>query len=213
MQELFEAVGFVENPMYEAIITDLMKQHYSVVEGFFDPEEVALLRSSLLEKQQEDHFKKAAIGNRINEMVVKSVRGDFILWLNESNANEAEALFFNKVNTMVSYLNKTCFMGILHKEFHYAIYPEGTFYKRHLDTFQNDDRRKLSMVCYLNEENWLPEYGGELVLYLQEDGRETEKALYPFPGRMVIFESQYLEHEVKPVVQKRLSITGWLKTR
>ncbi len=50
-------------------------------------------------------------------------------------------------------------MGILHKEFHYALYPEGTFYKRHLDTFQNDDRRKLSIVYYLNEENWLPEYG------------------------------------------------------
>ena len=30
---------------------------------------------------------------------------------------------------------------------------------------------------------------------------------------MVIFESQVLEHEVKPVQQERLSITGWLKSR
>lgn len=213
MQEIFEQLEFVENPMYESIISDLMEQQYSVVEGFFTAEEVAALRSSLLEKYEEDAFKKAAIGNRVNEIIEKSVRGDFILWLNESEANSAEKAFFNRINDMVSYLNKTCFMGILFKEFHYALYPKGTFYKRHLDTFQNDDRRKLSMVCYLNEEDWQPEYGGELVLYLNENGKEVEKTMYPFPGRMVIFESQILEHEVKPVEQKRMSITGWLKTR
>lgn len=213
MAELFEQLDFVENPMYERIISDLMEQQYSVVEGFFSSEEVSLLRNSLLEKYEEDNFKKAAIGNRLNETIEKSVRGDFIFWLNESEANAAEKQFFHKINDMVSYLNKTCFMGILFKEFHYALYPKGTFYKRHLDTFQNDDRRKLSIVCYLNEEDWQPEYGGELVLYLNENGREVEKTIYPFPGKMVIFESQILEHEVKPVEQKRLSITGWLKTR
>ncbi|MEX0997108.1 MAG: 2OG-Fe(II) oxygenase [Flavobacteriaceae bacterium] len=213
MQELFEQLDFVENPMYESIISDLMEQQYSIVEGFFTAEEVVSLRASLLEKYEEDAFKKASIGNRVNELIEKSVRGDFILWLNEKEANSAEKLFFNRINDMVSYLNKTCFMGILFKEFHYALYPKGTFYKRHLDTFQNDDRRKLSMVCYLNEENWQPEYGGELVLYLNENGKEVSKTIYPFPGRMVIFESQILEHEVKPVEQKRMSITGWLKTR
>ncbi len=213
MQEIFEQLEFVENPMYEAVITDLMEQQYCIVEGFFKAEEVSALRNSLLEKYEEENFKKAAIGSKVNEIIERSVRGDFILWLNESEANFAEKAFFNRINDMVSYLNKTCFMGILFKEFHYALYPKGTFYKRHLDTFQNDDRRKLSMVCYLNEEDWQPEYGGELVLYLNENGKEVEKTIYPFPGRMVIFESQILEHEVKPVEQKRMSITGWLKTR
>lgn len=35
MQEIFEQLDFVENPMYEAIISDLMEQQYSIVEGFF----------------------------------------------------------------------------------------------------------------------------------------------------------------------------------
>lgn len=202
-----------ENPFYEKIISDLLEQQYSVVENFFDLSEVEKLRNSLLEKFEEDNFKKAAIGNRTSEVIEKSIRGDFILWLNEAEAGEAEKLFFRKVNDFVDYLNKTCFLGILHKEFHYALYPEGTFYKRHLDTFQNDDRRKLSLVCYLNEQDWKPEYGGELVIYLDEDGKEVEKRIYPLPGRVVIFESQILEHEVKPVKTERLSITGWLKTR
>lgn len=204
---------FQENPFYEKIIADLVAQQYAVVEDFFDLTEVEKLRNSLLEKYEEDNFKKAAIGNKTNEVVKKTIRGDFILWLNETEGNEAEKTFFNKINNFADYLNKTCFLGILHKEFHYALYPEGTFYKRHLDTFQNDDRRKLSLVCYLNQQDWKPEYGGELVLYLNENGKEVPKTIYPFPGRVVIFESQVLEHEVKPVKTERLSITGWLKTR
>lgn len=213
MNQLFEDISFVENPQYECIIEDVLKQQYSIVEDFFTDDEVALLRQSLIEKHDEDAFKKAAIGNRVNEIIVKSIRGDVILWIDELKANEAEMLFFNKINSLVNYLNKTCFLGILQKEFHYAIYPEGTFYKRHIDTFQNDDRRKLSIVCYLNEDGWLPENGGELVLYLNENGHETKKVIYPFPGRVVIFESQIIEHEVKPVNKERMSITGWLKTR
>lgn len=213
MDSLFGAIDFVENPLYEQIISDLVNQHFSIVENFFSNEEVSKLRASLLEKYKEDEFKKAAIGNHFNETILKSVRGDFILWIDEAKANEAEAMFFNKTNDLIRYLNRTCFMGILQKEFHYALYPKGTFYKRHIDTFQNDDRRKLSIVCYLNDENWQAENGGELVLYLNHEGIMEEKAIYPFPGRVVIFESQIIEHEVKPVNTKRLSITGWLKTR
>ena len=42
---------------------------------------------------------------------------------------------------------------------------------------------------------------------------ENDKIIYPLPGRVVIFESQIIEHEVNPVNTKRLSITGSLKTR
>ena len=213
MNHLFEAIDFIENSLYEQIISDIGTQQFSIIEDFFTSDEVLLLRQSLIEKYEEDEFKKAAIGNRLNESIVKSIRGDVILWMDELSADATETLFFNKINDLVSYLNTTCFLGILHKEFHYAIYPKDTFYKRHIDTFQNDDRRKLSFVCYLNEDGWLPENGGELVLYLNEHGEEIEKVIYPFPGRVVIFESQIIEHEVKPVNTKRFSITGWLKTR
>jgi len=200
------------NPVYEQVIEGLMDQQYCVIDNFFTTEEVNALRKSLLGKYEEDIFKKSAIGNQSNEKVVDAVRGDFILWLDENKMDLAEEMFFDKINDFVSYLNRTCYMGITDKEFHYAIYPEGTFYKRHLDTFQNDSRRKLSMVCYLNDEDWKHEYGGELTIYFN-DNKQLPLDVYPMQGRMVIFESQVLEHEVKPVKKKRLSITGWLKTR
>ena len=208
--ELYEQLDFVENPLFESIIEDLIQQQYSVVDNFFPEAEVIALRTNLIAKYEADRFKKSAIGSRVNEEIDKTIRGDFILWIDETKTDVIERLFFQKINELVSYLNRTCFMGILQKEFHYAIYPEGTFYKRHLDTFQNDDRRKLSIVCYLNEANWPKENGGELTLYLEEKPLD----LLPLSGRIVIFESQVLEHEVKVVkASERLSITGWLKTR
>ena len=176
MESLFESIPFAENVLYENIIADLGSKQYSVIDDFFTADEVKALRASLLQKYDEDSFKKSAIGNRTNEIIKTKVRGDIILWIDEQNINPSEQLFFKKINDLKDYLNRTCFLGINQKEFHYAIYPKGTFYKRHLDTFQNDDRRKLSFVCYLNEENWKPENGGELVLYL-ENGEEN---IYPF---------------------------------
>ena len=212
--QLFEQLEFIENPVYERVISDLIDQKYSIVDDFFDAEEIDELRESLKTIYEADCFKKAAIGNKLNEEIDKSIRGDFILWINEAQGRPEERRFFTKINDLVAYLNRTCFLGILQKEFHYAVYPTGTFYKRHLDTFQNDDRRKLSMVCYLNDNSWLASNGGELTLYLPADQGEQALDIIPRPGRMVIFESQVLEHEVKPVlVSERLSITGWLKTR
>lgn len=197
------------NPKYETIIDALLEQNYCVIDDFFSSEETTLLRNALLEKQAISEFKKAAIGNQTNEQIVKNVRGDFISWINESEANTAEKLFFNKIDDFVQYINHTCFLGIQEKEFHYALYPEGTFYKRHLDTFQNDSSRKLSIVCYLNDEDWTATDGGALVIYKPNE----EISVLPMKGRVVIFESQLLEHEVQPVKRTRISITGWLKTR
>lgn len=213
MAELFEQLRFETDPLYEKLIADLLKNGYSVIDEFLPAAAIEGLRADLLQKYEEDRFKKAAIGNRTNEIIEAGIRGDFILWMDENSENPAQRAFFERLNDMVDYLNKTCFLGIYGKEFHYALYPIGKFYKRHLDTFQNDDRRKLSVVCYLNEDDWRPEDGGELVLYLQTKGKEVQKTVYPLPGRTVIFESQVLEHEVKPATRERMSITGWLKTR
>ncbi|PHQ31324.1 2OG-Fe(II) oxygenase [Leeuwenhoekiella nanhaiensis] len=212
--QLFEQLDFVENPVYEQVISDLLGQNYSIIDDFFDADEIAELRDSLKTVYETDLFKKAAIGNRLNEEIDKKIRGDYIYWINEAEGRAVERRFFAKINDLVAYLNRTCFLGILQKEFHYAVYPTGTFYKRHLDTFQNDDRRKLSIVCYLNDETWLAGNGGELTIYLPNESREEVLDIIPRPGRVVIFESQVLEHEVKPVLaSERLSITGWLKTR
>src|SRR5690625_5230275 len=92
----FEQPDFVENPLFESIIADLAEKEFSIADGFFDPEEVALLRNSLLSKYEADRFKKSAIGSRTQEEVIEKIRGDFILWIDENriSENKAEQLFF-----------------------------------------------------------------------------------------------------------------------
>lgn len=210
--ELFEQLDFEPNAQFEKIIADLMDHHYSVVPDFLSPLETDALREALLQKFENDAFKKAAIGNRFNEQKIKSVRGDFISWIDQSVASEAEFKFLKQIDALAAYLNRTCFLGIAHKEFHYAVYPEGTRYKRHLDVFKNDDRRQLSLICYLNEPDWCLQDGGELILYLTGEDGEKTRAVHPLPGRLVIFQSREMEHEVRPARRNRLSLTGWLKT-
>lgn len=83
------------------------------------------------------------------------------------------------------------------------------FNKKHIDTFQNDYRRTISIVCYLNQD-WQDCFGGQLKLYLKDQTLE----IFPTDGKIVLFDSKSIEHEVLLVLteNKRLSITGWLKT-
>jgi SM-20-related protein len=82
-----------------------------------------------------------------------------------------------------------------------------------MDVFRNDDRRELSLICYLNERDWDIRDGGELVLYLPGKTNENVKVIHPMPGQLVLFLSREIEHEVKPALRNRMSLTGWLKTR
>jgi SM-20-related protein len=86
-----------------------------------------------------------------------------------------------------------------------TVYPPGSFYKRHLDQFRKDDHRKLSVICYLNED-WHEEHGGQLRMYLPE---ETVDFL-PLAGRLVCFRSDQIEHEVIAGTRERRSLTGWM---
>lgn len=202
------------NPIYEKIIDDLSNQKYSISDFFFSVEETKQLREAIIRTEDKHDFHQAAIGNSQNEQVIKSIRGDKIKWMDEMNKTKTEEIFFSKINDFIDYLNKTCYMGIEESEFHYAIYPEGTFYQKHVDAFKNDDRRTLSIVLYLNDEQWKDEFGGQLTLFLPgEDKEEKELDILPLAGRLAVFDSKTIPHEVRTVNRPRYSITGWLKTR
>ncbi|MDH0675189.1 2OG-Fe(II) oxygenase [Empedobacter sp. GD03861] len=202
------------NPIYEKIIDDLSNQKYSISDFFFSTEETKQLREAIIRKENKKDFHQAAVGSSVNEQIVKSIRGDKIRWIDEENKTETEEIFFSKINDFIEYLNLTCYMGIEESEFHYAIYPEGTFYQKHVDAFKNDDRRTLSIVLYLNDEEWKDEFGGQLTLYLEDDNKaEKELDILPLAGRLAVFDSKSIPHEVKIVNRPRYSITGWLKTR
>ena len=129
-----------------------------------------------------------------------------IYWLDRKHNNAYENNFFDLMDSFVSYLNRTCYTGITGYEFHYALYEEGSFYKKHYDQFRNNESRQYSMIMYLNT-NWQQNDGGELCIH----HREGLQNITPVNGKSVFFKSSEVEHEVLLTNKPRMSITGWLK--
>jgi SM-20-related protein len=200
------------NPQFEPIIDGILTSGYGIADDFLDPNLVNALTTCLNERREEGLFRAAGIGNQ-QVLVENKIRGDEIFWLEPETTKPAEAAFLERINEFVQYINLTCYLGLRDYEFHYAVYPPGTFYKRHLDQFRSDSRRKLSVICYLNND-WQETDGGQLALYLPDPngGSEQQLTISPLGGRLVCFESARLEHEVLPATRERLSVTGWLKT-
>ncbi|KAL1528241.1 hypothetical protein AB1Y20_009599 [Prymnesium parvum] len=85
-----------------------------------------------------------------------------------------------------------------------AAYPEGAYYRRHLDSYDGRDiPRLLTVLLYLA---WEPREGGELRLHLP-DGAHT---IDPVPGRVVVFWAREVEHEVLRSHGERLAATLWI---
>jgi SM-20-related protein len=135
------------------------------------------------------------------------IRNDKILWLDPTNKNATELKFFTLMDAFILHLNQTCYAGITGYEFHYTIYEKGSFYKKHIDQFQNNSDRAFSMILYLNID-WTIADGGELCIHHADHIQNIS----PTNGKCVFFKSNFLAHEVLLSNAPRLSITGWLKT-
>lgn len=197
--------------LFEPIVDGILADGYGVADAFLTADEAAALAYQVRERRARGQFRAAGVGTG-QVTIEKTIRGDEILWLDAAQATPEERRFLQRIEAFMAYLNQTCYLGLRDAEFHYALYPPGTFYKRHLDQFRHDSRRKLSVICYLNA-GWQPTDGGQLALYLpQPDGTETQRVVAPTAGRLICFESGRLEHEVLPATRERLSLTGWLKT-
>lgn len=192
---------------YEDIVSSYIDQKVGLSQCFLSDKLATALRANLIALNSGDQLERAGIGNRAKRSTDLSNRGDKIYWLDRSHKDEFEDQFLNQMDEFVAYLNASCYTGITGYEFHYALYEKGTFYKKHLDQFQDNKSRAFTMIMYLNVD-WKEEDGGNLCIYHEKH----KQIVNPKSGSSVFFKSSDLEHEVLSCNQQRLSITGWLKT-
>lgn len=186
-------------------LTDFEKQGWAELPDFLTPEVAHGIRSEIHEVQIQNGFKQAAIGKQEQKAIDTSQRGDFISWINPHSASAHTRTYLDKINAVISELNYNFYLGIRDYECHYAHYPPGTFYKKHVDRHKNGSPRRVSTVLYLNPD-WTASDGGELVIY---DTSENASRIEPRLGTLAIFLSE-LEHEVLITHRDRMSITGWM---
>jgi SM-20-related protein len=191
--------------VFDSIADDLAAHGYAIADQFLSQQEVNNILGLDAFKNGAESFKKAGIGKNKGLQINEAIRGDYIQWLDRNSAARPAMIYLERLNDLIHFLNQALFLSLKDYEVHMTIYPAGSYYKRHLDQFKQDDHRKLSVICYLNHD-WQEEHGGQLRMYLPDGTRD----ILPFAGRLVCFRSDQIEHEVLPATRERLSLTGWI---
>lgn len=188
------------------MISGFIKENVGISENFLSDELSNHLKANLLLLLEQKLLVAAGTGNDGKLSHDNTVRSDLIYWLDRKHENAHENEFFDQVDDFIKYLNRSCFAGITAYEFHYSLYEPGSFYKKHVDQFNNNPGRKYSMISYLNSD-WQESDGGQLLIHQNYNN----KKIAPTQGKTVFFKSNELQHEVLVTHQRRMSITGWLK--
>lgn len=194
--------------MLSAIVDDLATRGWSQ-QTLFLPD--GLSRELALEcrrRHAEGELNPAGVGRGAAQEVREAIRGDQIQWI-DPGESEACDRYLGAMDSLRQAINQGLFLGLEDFECHFALYPPGAFYRRHLDRFRDDDRRTVSAVFYLNE-GWQPDDGGQLRMFLDGD---VEHDVQPIAGSLVVFLSGAIPHEVLPAGRERLSLTGWFRRR
>ncbi|MFN7927777.1 MAG: 2OG-Fe(II) oxygenase [Blastocatellia bacterium] len=192
----------------ETLVVHLAEYGWAVTSELFAPETIVALAQEVRALWTNDSFAAAGVGRGAALQVRAEIRSDHILWLDDERLTAPQQAYHQTLEALRAELNAQLFVGVQELEAHYAVYPPGAFYQKHLDRFSNADERIISCVLYLNP-NWEERFGGALRLY--EDQRAID--VYPQAGTFVIFRSDAIYHEVLPATHERFSLTGWFKRR
>ena len=162
------------------------------------------------------HFQPAGIGAARARVMAPEVRRDSVCWFDPEGAAGVQpgaevALFLVRLDVLLRYLNRTCFLALRRVECHAACYEPGAFYGAHKDTFApdilstNGEAGRVISYCYYLNDGWIAASGGCLRLHAA-----TEIDVAPLLDRLVVFRSADVDHEVLPTTVRRLSLTGWM---
>jgi len=197
-----------DDRLFERILEQLRADGIAVCDGFLPPFDVRALAECAALRRARGEFLEARIGADRSLQRREDVRGDLICWL-AGALLPAETQLLGALERLRLCLNEGAYLGLLDLEIHYAWYPPGTAYARHVDRPWGRAARRVSLALYLNERR-SPADGG--ALRIQGDGGRF-RDIEPVGGRLVLFLSESREHEVLLTQVPRLSLTGWFRGR
>lgn len=197
-------------PKVSEIVNQISQSGYAIIDDFIDADLVKSLAQHAQSLKQTGAMKKATTG--LNRYTHQEFRGDFIYWIEAADAGPEEQSYLALMDELKDAINQAFFLGLFELESHFAIYPAGAGYQKHLDQFVGTEDRKITCILYLNED-WQATDGGQLRMYLSPTETEEFIDISPQGGRLVVFVSSDFLHEVLPAKLGRISITGWFRTR
>ncbi|WP_227546084.1 2OG-Fe(II) oxygenase [Marinobacter fonticola] len=178
------------------------------IEPLVSPGLLENLHQEVTTLHRTEAMKSAGVGRGADHVQDRSVRRDHIAWLHgETLAQQSLFVLFERIQVG---LNQRLFLGLKRFEAHYATYEPGDFYRCHLDSFRGRSSRIVSLVLYLNE-GWRLTDGGLLQVFNRDNPNEVCGSVLPEAGRVVLFVSEEVPHEVLPAQRTRHSIACWFR--
>ncbi len=193
----------MQTTLYTKIIEALVEDGYIILEDAFSQ---TLTNELLTLAKQEGAYKSAAISKSTTAHIDKNKRSDKTKWIDPTNTTLKE--YLDIMQALQIHLNRSLYLGLSYYEAHFALYEQGDFYEKHLDSFRGNKNRVVTTVYYLND-GWSNEDGGELVIY-DKNEKEIQRVM-PKANTLVVFMSEDFPHEVLPAKKQRYSIAGWFR--
>lgn len=194
------------------IATALGDSGWSVEDGFLPAAVIGELADEARAAWRSGDFRPAGVGCGAERRLNSQTRTDRIKWLNPAEASASQRAYLLALEALRLAINRTLYLGLLDYEGHLAVYPPGSFYRKHVDRFRGVGRRVVTVILYLNA-GWQKDDGGQLRIYTAGEDAEHYEDVEPIAGRLVTFLSARFPHEVLPAGRERLSLTGWLRQR
>lgn len=183
-----------------------------MADDLFEADAIRALAAEATALWRSGGFRPAGIGRGDNWERRPEIRDDYVHWPDSEPSATALVRYLDVTECLRLAINRSCFLGLFTLEHHFAAYPPGARYRRHVDQFRGITDRAVTVIVYLNK-RWLAEDGGQLRLYTDAPMPGNYVDIAPLAGRVVLFESPRFYHEVLPATRLRLSLTGWYRRR
>ncbi|HSF56416.1 MAG TPA: 2OG-Fe(II) oxygenase, partial [Algoriphagus sp.] len=137
--------------LLDHISAEIYQKSYVIVDNFVDEHFRKALLSEQIDLVNQGKFRHAAVGKGGQKQVRTEIRSDKVLWMDAEELSPIQAAYWQKIEEIRKVLNQRCFLGLRSFEGHFARYPVGSFYKRHLDQFHAVPHRVVTLILYLND--------------------------------------------------------------
>jgi SM-20-related protein len=205
-----------------AQLQQLQEQKYVIVPNFLAPAFAEAIRRDIQSLRSAWQFRQAKIGQDATNTLNTEIRvaetcfiGPDKREFNRQHPYAAREELYTVLDAVRQSLMDATQVPLDEalSELLYAYYPNGGYYRRHVDAMPGSASflRQYSLLLYVNDETWDVETdGGSLRLYLNtEEEHSSTLDVPPTSGTLVVFQSNAIPHEVLDTTRERCVVVGW----